>query len=151
VKSPILLYEDKPKYDRWLIYLIIAVPVFTLIAGLAVVKVDITETCTLLGTTVFISLLFWAIMPRSYQIYADRFTIQLGGPFVVNVSLTSIQKAGKASSYYALAYWGVRFATSTSNVVEIKRNRGMAIIISPSDVDSFLEHLDQAQKSLSSN
>jgi hypothetical protein len=151
VKSPILLYEDKPKYDRWLIFLIIGVPVFTLVAGLAVVRVDINETWALLGTTVFTGLLFWAVMPRSYQIYADRFAIQLGGPFAINVSLSSIQEAGKASSYYALAYWGVRFATSTSNVVEIKRNRGMDIIISPSNADSFLEHLDQAQRYLSDN
>jgi hypothetical protein len=151
VKSPVLLYEDKPKYDRWLIRLMIGVPAVMLIAGLAVVKVDITGTWTLLGSTFFIGLLFWVIMPRSYQIHTDRFTIQLGGPFVVNVSLLSIQEANKASSYYAMAYWGIRFATSMSNVVEIKRKGGLNIIISPSDADTFLDRLDEAQRSLSNN
>jgi hypothetical protein len=146
VKSPILLYEDKPKYDRWLKLIMIGMPAVFFIAALALITVDINATWALLGDTAFVGLLFWTIMPRSYRIYADRLTIQLGSPFAMNVPLESIQSAGKASSYYAMAYWGVRFATSISNVVEIKHRRGMNVIISPTDPNGFLEHLNEAQK-----
>jgi hypothetical protein len=148
MKSTILLYEDKPKYDLWMKFLLAGIPAVTLITGLATKNIDITGTWVLLGTTAFIGLLFWAILPRSYQIYEDRFRIQLGAPFGLNIPLASIQQATKATGYYAFAYWGIRFATSTSNVVEIKRRQGMNVIISPSNVDDFLEQLSQAQKSL---
>jgi hypothetical protein len=149
MKSTILLYEDKPKYDVWMKCIIVGIPAFVLIVGLVTKNVDITGTWVLFGTTVFLVLLFWSILPRNYKIYTDRFVIQLGWPFAVNVSLESIKEAGKASPYYAFAYWGIRFATSISNVVEIQRWKGMNIIISPSDADRLLEQLSRAQMSLS--
>jgi len=148
VKSTVLLYEDKPKYDAWLKYLFMGVPALTFVVGLVVINIDLTGALVLFCVTVFYILLFWSILPRSYQIYEDRFRIQLGRPFSFNVPLASIQGAEKASGYYAMAYWGVRFATSAKNVVEIKCRRRMNVIISPSNVDEFLEHLSQAQRSL---
>lgn len=148
MKSIILLYEDKPKYDTWIKCLFVGLPAAMLIIGIATKNVDTVGTWTLLGTTAFIVVLFWAILPRSYQIYEDRFQIKLGGPFRFSVPLASIQEASKATGYYAMAYWGVRFATSTKNVVEVKCRKRMSVIISPSNADEFLENLSQAQKSL---
>lgn len=51
---------------------------------------------------------------------------------------------------YSIAYWGNRFATSTSNVVEIVRKKGLNLIISPRNDDMFLEQLNQALLSQSS-
>jgi hypothetical protein len=147
VKSPVLLYEDKPKYDRWLIILAFGIPAVFLVASLAFINIDVDVTWFILGDTAFVALLLWAVIPRGYEIYADRLKIRLGSPFAMNVPLESIKSADKASSYYAMAYWGMRLATSTSNVVEIKRNRGMNVIISPSNPDIFLQRLDEACKS----
>ena len=85
---------------------------------------------------------------RSYQIYQDKFRIQLGGPFGVNISLISITEVNKASTDKAFAYWGMRFATSTSNLVEIKRKGKMNVIISPSDADIFTKQLEKEQLAL---
>ncbi|MHB8105186.1 MAG: hypothetical protein ACYDG5_06565, partial [Dehalococcoidales bacterium] len=97
MKNLILLYEDKPKYDAWFKIILFGVPVFMLIVGLTVKNIDIMGTWTLLGTAAFIGLLFWVITPRSYQIYQDRFVIQLGWPFALNIPVASIQEASKAS------------------------------------------------------
>lgn len=145
MKSPTLLHEDKPKYDRWLKVFMIGMPAVFLIAALVFINIEIDAAWALLGDAAFIILLLWVISPRSYRIYADRLSIKLGGPFAMNVSLKSIQSANKASSYYAMAYWGIRLATSTSNVVEIKRQRGMNIIISPAEPDIFLQRLEDAK------
>lgn len=149
MKSPILLYEDKPKIDNWFKVFLVGIPALELVLGLALINVDIHATWVLIGTTVFLVLLFWVITLRSYQIYADRLVIKLGAPFAVNIPLSSIDAAKKASEYYAFGYWGIRFATSTSNVLEIKRNRGMSYIISPSNADMFIEQFDQARRSYS--
>jgi hypothetical protein len=142
-----LLYEDKPKYDRWMQVLLIGVPLLILIIGLSFIKVEIIGTWIDMGLVVFLVLLFWAIMPHNYLIYSDRLVIKFGWPFSYNISLASVKQATKASSWDAIAYWGIRFATSTSNVVEIKR-RGMGIIISPSNADTFLANLEQVLKTL---
>jgi hypothetical protein len=146
MKSPVLLYEDKPKYDLWLKLLLGGILAFTLVLGLAISSADITGTWVCLGATLFEVLLFWSITPRRYQIYQDRLRIQLGWPFAFNIALSSIKEAKKAPAYNAFAYWGIRFATSASNLVEIVRRGGMDIIISVADADTFLEQLDQARQ-----
>jgi hypothetical protein len=148
VKSTVLLYEAKPKYDAWFKYMVFGIPAFTLMVGFIIAYIDIKGAWILFGVTVFYILLFWAILPRSYQIYEDRLNIKLGAPFAFTVSLASIQEANKATGYYTFAFWGVRFATSASNVVEIKRRRWMSVIISPSNADTFIERLNAARQSL---
>jgi hypothetical protein len=151
MNSSLLIYEDKPKYDLWIKWLLGGILAFTIIVGLAVINVDIAGTWVCLGAAVFEAILFWAIFPRSYQIYEDKFRIQLGGPFGINISLESITEVNKASTHNAFAYWGMRFATSISNLVEIKRRGGMNVIISPSDAATFMSQLIQARESFSPN
>jgi hypothetical protein len=44
MKSPVLLYADKPQYSRWLRCIFIGMPLMLIITGLAVISLDITAT-----------------------------------------------------------------------------------------------------------
>jgi hypothetical protein len=148
MKSRLLLYQQTPVYAWWFKSLLGGILAFTFILGLALIPTDINGTWVCLGATLFEALLFWVIIPRRYCIYEDRLTIQLGGPFSLNIPLVDIKEARTASAYHAFGYWGIRFATSTSGVVEIVRRRGMNVIISLADADEFLGNLHQACRSL---
>ena len=93
---------------------------------------------------VFMALLFAAIIPRRFQIYEDRLRIQLGGPISFNIPLKHIEEARHGASSDILFYWGIKFGTSTSNVVEIVRNKGMNVIITPAHFHEFLNQLNRA-------
>lgn len=146
-----LLYEDTAEYDLWLKLLLGGILTFTLIMGFFLLPVDRTGAYIFLGVTVFDALLFYAILPQRYQIWTDRVRIVLGRPLAVNIPLATIQEARSASGSKAFAYWGVRFATSSKNVVEIVRHRGLNFVISPSNRELFLERLAEALKTLSNN
>ncbi len=139
-----LLYEDTAEYDLWLKLLLGGILAFTLVMGLYLLSVDKTGAYVLLGVTVFDALLFYAILPKRYQIWTERVRIVLGRPFAVNIPLATIKEARSAFGSKAFVYWGVRFATSSKNVVEIVRHRGLNFVISPSNRDLFLERLAEA-------
>jgi len=48
----------------------------------------------------------------------------MGGLFAINILFSNIAEVRFASGSKAFAYWGLRFATSTQNVVEIVRKKG---------------------------
>ena len=146
-----LLYEDTAEYDLWLKLLLGGILAFTLVMGFFLLSVDKIGAYIFLGVTVFDALLFYAILPKRYQIWTDRVRIVLGRPLAVNIPLATIKEARSASGSKAFAYWGVRFATSVKNVVEIVRHRGLNFVISPSNRDLFLERLAEALKTLSNN
>ena len=143
-----LVYEDVPLYDLWLKLILGGVLALTLIPGIALLSVDITGTWVMLGATAFDVLLFYAILPRRYQIFQDKVRIVLGQPFAFNISLSVIKEGRQASGSKAFAYRGIRFATSSRSVVEIVRHKGLNVVISPSDRDMFLEQLNQALKAM---
>jgi len=145
-----LIYEDTPKYDLWLKLILGGVLALTLILGVIFIYRDTEAAITMFGITVFDALLFKAILPRRFQIFEDRLKILLGGPFSINILLSNIAEVKPASSREVFAYWGIRFATSTSNVVEVVRKKGLNLIISPRNDDMFLEQLNQALQSQSS-
>jgi hypothetical protein len=144
-KGRILLHEARPRYDWWLKLILGGVLALTLMLGLVYIPTEPDAAWILLGITVFDAVLFWAILPQRFLIYEDRLVIKLGGPFAVNVKLADIKEAKPADVHKVFMYWGTRFATSTSGVVEIVRHKGMGIIISPADPDMFLEQLKQAR------
>ena len=146
-----LLYEDTAEYDLWLKLLLGGILAFTLVMGFFLLSVDKIGAYIFLGVTVFDALLFYAILPKRYQIWRDRMRIVLGRPLAVNIPLATIQEARSASGSKAFAHWGVRFATSSRTVVEIVRHRGWNFVISPSNRDLFLERLAEALKTLSNN
>ncbi len=144
-----LLYEDTAEYDLWLKLLLGGILAFTLVMGFFLLSVDKIGAYIFLGVTVFDALLFYAILPKRYQIWTDRVRIALGRPLAVNIPLATIKEARPAPGSKAFAYWGVRFATSLKNVVEIVRHRGLNFVISPSNRDLFLERLAEALKAQS--
>jgi hypothetical protein len=146
---PYLIYEDRPRYDRWFKLLIASIILITLVPAIALYPFEPEGTWVLLASTVFDSLLFHAVTPRRFQVYNDRLRIVLGRPFAVNLSLTNIKEARAVTGTEAFAYWGVRFATSKHTVIEIVRYSGLNLVISPSDRETFLLQLNQALKTAS--
>ena len=139
-----IIYEDVPRYDSWLKPFLSGFIAFTLILGLVFLLFSDELAILMFVITIIDGVIFWAIIPRSFQIYRDKMRIQLGGPFSMNIPLSKIDKARPGSPGDVWAYWGIRFATSTRNVVEILRNKGMNVIITPEDADEFINQLNLA-------
>ena len=139
-----LVYEDTPRYDFWLKFILVGVLVLTFIPGVILLSEETVGALILLGATLFDALLFKAILPQRFQIFEDRLKIVLGGPFAINIPFSDIREARLASGSKAFVYWGIRFATSLRYVVEIVRNEGLNLVISPASGDIFLEQLNQA-------
>jgi hypothetical protein len=149
-RSAILLYQDRPKYDFWLKLVVAGTLVITLIPSVAFIYLSAELAWTLLGLTLFDGLLFYAIIPRRFQLYEDRFRVVLGAPFALNIRYGNIEEIRTASTEEVFVYWGLRFATSTKNPIEIVRNKGLNMIITPSDKDMFMEQFEQARNTRSS-
>ena len=143
MKTSLLIYEDTPKYDLWLKLILGGVLALTFILGVIFICQDTEAAITMFGITLFDALLFKAILPSRYQIFEDRLKILMGGPFAVKISFSNIEEAKPATGRKAFAYGGLRLATSTRNVVEIVRKKGLNLVISPSN-EMFLEQLNQA-------
>ena len=145
MKTSVPIYEDTPKYDLWLKLILGGVLALTFILGVVFLYQDIEAAIAMFSITLFDALLFKAILPRRYQVFEDRLKIVMGGPFAISISFSNIEEAKPTSGGKALAYGGLRLATSTHNVVEIVRKKGLNLVISPSN-EMFLEELNQAQK-----
>ena len=140
------LYEDVPRYDFWLKVILGGTLALTFVVGLILISTDITAAAIMFGVTLFDALLFKTVLPRRYQIFEDRLRILMGWPFAVNIFFSNIEEAKPATSGKVFAYRGLRFATSTRHVIEIVRNKGLNIVISPSKGDTFLDELNSAIK-----
>jgi len=151
MKSTVLLYEDVPRYDSWLKPLVSGFITIFLLLGLVFLYFNTELAITMFALTVFFGLLFTAIIPHRFQIYEDRLRIQMGGPFAFNIPLKNIEEARHGSSSDILFYWGIKFGTSTSNVIEIVRNKGMNVIITPTHFNEFLNQLNRAVQPGSEN
>jgi len=150
MKSPaFLLYEDTARTDTWLKLMLGGILVMFLVLGGVFLFQDKEDAFGMFGIAVFYALLFKIIMPQRYQIYSDKVRIVLGGPLAWNIPFTTIKEVRSASGAKAFAYSGVRFATSSKNVVEIRRSRGCNVVISPSNKEIFLEQASRAMKSAS--
>ena len=144
-KSTVLLYHDRPKYDIWLKLVVGGTLAITILPGIAFIYLSAELAWTMLALTIFDGLLFYAIIPRRFQLFEDRLRIVLGRPFALNVPYNVIREVRPASPDEAFVYWGLRFATSTKNLIEIVRNKGLNMVISAGDKNIFLEQLEQAR------
>lgn len=142
-KAAIPVHEQAALYDSWTKYILAAILALTLIPGLWFLSTEPETGCVLLGCTLFDVLLFHAILPRRYQLFNDRLRIVLGWPFAMNISLDTIREVRTADSWLAFAYWGIRFATSTRSMVEIDRSRGLNVVISPVERDTFIAQVSR--------
>ncbi len=139
------IYEDVPRYDLWLKLLLGGILAATFISGMVVLLFEDTDaSLAMFGITLFDALLFKAILPSRFQIFEDRLKMALGGPFAINIAFSNIKHARKIAGIKGFFYGGIRFATSTRYVVEIARRKGLNLVISPANGDSFLEQLNQA-------
>lgn len=145
-RSTLLLYQARPEYDHWLKLIVAGTLVLTLVPGLAVLYWNTDLGWTLIVVTVFDGLLFYSVLPKRFQLFEDRLRIKLGGPLAFNVPYNSIKEVRPAATEEAFVYWGIRFATSTKNLLEIIRSKGLNVVISPADKDIFLEELERARR-----
>ena len=141
-----LIHQENAEYNAWmrLIYLIPAGLLIGALIGLYYQEME--ALWVLLGDAVFISVLFYFIFPRQYQIYDDKLRIVLGRPFRIDIRLDGIQEVRHTQGYKAHVYSGLRFATSSRYVIEIVKKKGMNYIISPQHGELFLQQLTQAAK-----
>ena len=150
MRSPaFLLHEDTARTDMWLKLMLGGILVMFLVLGGVLLFQDKEDAFGMFGVAVFYALLFKMIMPQRYQIYSDKVRIVLGGPFAWNIPFSTIKEVRPASGVSAFAYSGVRFATSSKNVVEIRRSRGCNVVISPSNKEIFLEQASRAMQAAS--
>ncbi len=137
-----VIYEDSPHYDVWLKG-IMMLPVFFIVIGLYYLfTVQVEAGIGMFATAVFMGAIYWAVMPRKYQILDSKLRIVLGGPFAFNVRFDTLESAGKPEG----VNFGLNFATTFigEHIVEIKRKKGMTVNITPNDRDQFLENLNKA-------
>jgi hypothetical protein len=138
------VYEASSPVDRFLTILLTGIVIIDLAIAVWLSRVDITGTWFLLGTAVFLGLLFYIIFPKKYQVYEDRIRIVLGGPFAINVPFAAIKEIRPAPAGSGSVYTGLKLATNAKNIIEIVRTKGMGMIISPANRDLFLQQVNQA-------
>ncbi|MFC1963240.1 PH domain-containing protein [Chloroflexota bacterium] len=128
----------------WLKLLLGGVLLLLLITGFLRLSNNAVEAATIFGVVGFLVLLCLAILPRRYQIYSNKVSIVLGGPLAFNIHFNTIKEAKPTRGYKAFAYGGIRFVTSSKTALEITRSKGLNVVISPSDREVFMEHLQRA-------
>jgi hypothetical protein len=141
-----LLYEDEPRTDIWLKLMLTGIQAMFLVLGIVLLFRDTEVAFIMFGVAIFDAVLFRLVMPRRYQVYSDKMRIVLGGPFGWNIPFSTIREARPSSGASTFVYNGVRFATSSRDVVEIRRSKGCSVVISPSNKDVFLEQLNRAMQ-----
>jgi hypothetical protein len=139
--TSVLLYQDKPKYGL-ILKLILIIPVAFLVGSLYLyLSGDTSGGLILLPEGFIIGLIFWAVFPREYRIYENHLRVVLGGPFSVKIGFQNI-KAIRVTSRTGLT---INFVTRiTKRYVEIDRERGWSIVITPADNDAFIENANLA-------
>jgi hypothetical protein len=142
--NTMLFHQEVPRNSSWLMPMVGGLVALTLIPGLIFLFFNTELATAMFILSAFDGLLFYTIIPRRFEIYEDKFRIQLGWPVALNISLRNIQEAKPGNPGDVVAYWGIRFGTSTTNVVEIVRRRGMNIIITPQNAEEFIDQLNQA-------
>jgi len=138
----LVLYQDSPHYDI-ATKLILAGPV-CLLLFLAIWFAEQgqhQDALISLGMAVFMTVLYWAISPRSYQVLEDRMRIVLGGPFSLDFAYDTIETARVSSAWFL----GLSFSTALAwRHVEIVRKKGMNVGVTPSNYAYFVESLNRA-------
>ena len=112
MESQLVIFEDKPVYDKLNKYLIGGIIAIPLIIAIVLLTQDILGAAIMFGLTVFDAILFRCILPKRFLVYEDRIKIVLGGPFSYTVPFRDIIKVRQATKDMAWVYWGIRLGTS---------------------------------------
>jgi len=139
-----LIYEDMPKYDPTM-KILVAVILGALVAmGIVLLLYAVEGAIAMFGDTLLVALIFYFVFPRRYQVFNTKLRIVLGWPLGWNIPLSTVKEAHAAPGIARWVYFGVRLATSSGTEVEVVRKKGMNVIISPSNRETFLEQLNHA-------
>ncbi len=139
-----LMYEDTARYDRLQFVFLVIVIAATLAPAIVLLFLYPTGAAVMFGATLLDVLIFHLVFPRRYQVFNTKLRIVLGWPINWDIRLSTIKEARPAPGISTWIYGGVRLATSSATAVEIVRKKGMGVIISPSDRETFLERLNDA-------
>jgi hypothetical protein len=146
MESQLVIFEDKPVYDKWNKYVLVGIIAIPLVVGIVLTAVDILGAAIMFGVTVFDALLLWCILPKRFLVYEDRIKIVLGGPFSYTIPFLDIVEVKQATRDMAVIYWGMRLGTSLKFQVVIERKNVLSVLISPSMENAFIEQLNQARE-----
>jgi hypothetical protein len=138
----LLLYQDEPEYGL-LFKLIIIVPLTVLLAAFIYLgrMGESAGAVALLVEFIIFIFTFWAVFPRSYQVYEDHIRIKLGGPFSVGIGFDMV-KTITVTSRQTLS---VNLVTRlTKSYVEIAKKKGLSIAITPRNEYAFVENANRA-------
>ena len=154
-------YEYKAKYDRWVI---LALTAFFILHIILIIILAVSGIALLawivVGMLLLYILLCAAALPRAYKIHSDKLRIVFGGPLVWNITFTTINKVlavhgsmarKNLGPIWCVDYWGLNLATSSKSVIEIRRDTGWGLIISPTDRSAFLKYINDAINSYRSS
>ena len=142
MESQLVVFEDKPVYDKLNKYLIIGIIAIPLIVAIVLLTQDILGAGIMFGVTVFDAILFWCILPKRFLVFEDRLKIVLGGPFSYTIPFRDIVEVKQATKDMAVIYWGMRLGTSLKFQIVIERKNGLSVLISPSREGEFIEQLN---------
>lgn len=140
------LYVTEPanaSFSRRMLWLLLVVD----LAAVAVVALFDLILAIVIGIGGGLTLVtLWAVIPRRYEVGQTELRV-VTGAFTHRVPYETIAEVRPGKWYQTLGYAGVRYATSGSTAVEVRRSRGMNLVISPADRDEFLRELRRAMES----
>ncbi|UCD10159.1 MAG: PH domain-containing protein [Dehalococcoidales bacterium] len=146
MESQLVVFEDRPAYDKWNKYLMGGIIAIPLIVAIVLLTQDILGVAIMFGVTIFDTVLIWCILPKRFLVYEDRLKIVLGGPFSITIPFRDIIQVRQATKDMAFVYWGYKLGTSLKYQVEIERKNGLSVLISPSMENDFIEQLNRARE-----
>lgn len=136
---------SKARYDGWLSALWVGSVLVQLLIGASLFGTgEVVGGGVMFAVAALYTLILRSLLPRCYEIRTDRLRIVLGWPFAVNIPFNTVEEIRAARARDALAYRGLRFATSTRTPVEVRRSKGLNMVISPHDRPEFIEKARQA-------
>ncbi len=137
-----MLYEDRPAYGLLLKLIFIVMPLAMLIGSISLFSSGDSEGGLVLIIEAFIiGLIFWCVMPRSYQVYEDHIRIVLGGSFSMKVGFDRIEEVKVTVKAVFTMNFVTKFAIDS---VVIFRKRGLNIAITPNDYATFVQNASHA-------
>ena len=137
-----MLYQDEPEYGLLLKLIIMILPAGLLAASVYMWSSDDSfGGLALLAEAFIVGLIFWAVLPRRYQIYEDHLRIVLGGPFAVKIGFDRITTIEVTSRTALTVNFVTRFAKT---YVRIGKKNGLSIAITPKSNDMFVDNANRA-------
>jgi hypothetical protein len=135
----------KPRYDRalWLVFLVVLLLPLGREVSLVVLSEPLLALAMLVVTGVA-ALALWSVLPRAIELWPDRIRIVLGWPWGFNIPLGQVSEVLPARGWTPWFRLGVAFATSFKEPVQIRRTKGLPVLISPSDPTGFINGVNDA-------